>query len=371
VSFDGDGSANTVARSDHLHDDAYQGRYARTVIVSPVGDGSDQQANGAALLSALSNITNASRTNPYLLKIEPGIYDVVTTSLAMKPYVDIEGSGILVTEIKSSGFYTLSKATVMGADDAELRFLTVTSDGDLQAPVSMGIFSDRKIGFRMRHLRVQAWDALTYTYGIYIQFGGATLEDVAVEAVVDSDGVSCVGILNDGGLVNMDDVKVATYEGGFNVGILHSDTSTPPEMHNVNVTASRGGSGRGVQNNDASPRMTDVRVTVSSAEYGYAIYNGGTSSAPILKNVTASASGSSTWDYGLYNADGSETVTIDRSTISGETYSVRNGPQAASTLLIGASQLDGDINNDGGGTFTCTVSYNGDYLPLDADCLRP
>jgi hypothetical protein len=142
-------------------------------------------------------------------------------------------------------------------------------------------------------------------------------------------------------------------------------------MHNVNVTASHGGSGRGVQNNDASPRMTDVRVTVSSAEYGYAIYNGGTSSAPILKNVTASASGSSTWDYGLYNADGSETVTIDRSTISGETYSIRNGYQAASTLLIGASQLDGDINNDGGGTFTCTVSYNGDYLPLDASCQRP
>jgi hypothetical protein len=197
------------------------------------------------------------------------------------------------------------------------------------------------------------------------------MEDISIEAVVDSDGVSCVGILNDGGLVDMDNVQVATYEGFLNVGISHGNTSTPPEMTNVNVTASRGSSVRGVQNNDASPRMTNVRVETSSAEYGYAIYNGGVSSAPVLENVTASSSGSATWDYGLYNADGSETVTIDRSTISGETYSVRNGPQAASTLLIGASQLDGDINNDGGGTFTCTVSYNGDYLPLDADCLRP
>lgn len=54
----------------------------------------------------------------------------------MKPYVDVEGSGVMATEIKSAGFYTLTKAAVLGADEAELRSLTVTSDGDRQAPWS-------------------------------------------------------------------------------------------------------------------------------------------------------------------------------------------------------------------------------------------
>ena|SRR5215210_563285 len=48
-------------------------RYTRTVVVSPAGTPSQ---NGTALKNALSGITNASETSPYLLKIEPGVYDL-------------------------------------------------------------------------------------------------------------------------------------------------------------------------------------------------------------------------------------------------------------------------------------------------------
>jgi hypothetical protein len=366
--FAGNGSADTVARSDHDHDDVYQQKYARTVIVSPVGDGSDQQANGTALLDALSGITGASSSNPYLLKIEPGVYDVGSMPVTMKAHVDVEGSGIEATEIRSSGFFTLTKAAVMGADEAELRSLTVTSDGDRQEWITQGIYSDRRINFRITRVRVQSWEALSYTYGIYINLGGATLEDVEVQAAVDSGGIGSVGIVNEGGLVTMNDISVESYDGLFNIGIGQTDTSTPPEITNARVTLVGGNSARGINNSDSSPRLTNVDVDVSLAEYGYGIYNGGTSSAPMLKNVTVSSSGSGTWDYGLYNASGSETVTIDRSTISGDTYSIQIGSQASSTLLIGASQLDGPINNDGGGTFTCAASYDGSYAALSSVC---
>src|SRR5690349_21005478 len=57
----------------------------RTVIVSPKGTPSQ---NGAALLSAMTTIANAnpSAANPYLLKLEPGQYDLVTQTLTMLPY---------------------------------------------------------------------------------------------------------------------------------------------------------------------------------------------------------------------------------------------------------------------------------------------
>ena len=64
--------------------------YARTILVSPVG--TDIQA-GTALLSALDSITDASAAKRYLLKLEPGNYNLVRNRLSMKPFVDIEGSG--------------------------------------------------------------------------------------------------------------------------------------------------------------------------------------------------------------------------------------------------------------------------------------
>jgi hypothetical protein len=101
--------------------------YERTLIVSPVGTNAQ---NGQALLDALSSIKDASASKPYLLHIEPETYNLGNRSMQMKPFVDIEGSGELNTTITSSvssdGGTT---GTVEGADNAEMRFLTVQSTG--------------------------------------------------------------------------------------------------------------------------------------------------------------------------------------------------------------------------------------------------
>src|SRR4051812_39472229 len=56
--FVGDGSGLTNLNA--------QAKYVRTVVVSPVGDGSSAAANGTALLAALAGITTASATNHWL-----------------------------------------------------------------------------------------------------------------------------------------------------------------------------------------------------------------------------------------------------------------------------------------------------------------
>jgi hypothetical protein len=68
-------AGSKVADSDKLDglDSTNFAAYKRTVLVSPVGT---PQQNGTALRNALASITGASATNPYLLKIEPGIYDL-------------------------------------------------------------------------------------------------------------------------------------------------------------------------------------------------------------------------------------------------------------------------------------------------------
>ncbi len=95
--------------------------FARTVVVSPVGSAT---ANGTALLNAMSGISGASTANPYLLLIEPGVYDLGTSTLDGKADVDIQGSGQDVTTIES-------EPTVPGgiainqAANSEIRSLTL------------------------------------------------------------------------------------------------------------------------------------------------------------------------------------------------------------------------------------------------------
>ena len=47
----------------------------------------------------------------------------------MEPYVDIQGAGEGVTKITYGGSGTWNLGTVIGADNAELRFLTVENTG--------------------------------------------------------------------------------------------------------------------------------------------------------------------------------------------------------------------------------------------------
>jgi len=114
VSFSGNGSG----LSNVAH-------YKSTVIVSPAGTAAE---SGADLLAALASITDASASNPYLVKIEPGIYDVGSVVLQMKQYVDMEGSGVGTTTITGNvdGDTT---GVVMGASNAELRFIKVENSG--------------------------------------------------------------------------------------------------------------------------------------------------------------------------------------------------------------------------------------------------
>ncbi len=124
-------NAQNADKLDGKDSSEFASSYKRTVVVRP--GGTDAQ-NGTALLDALSSITDASVTKPYLLYIEPGTYDLGTSALQMKQHVDIQGAGELKTLISSSvigpvGETYCGTGTVRGANNAELKFLTVRHAG--------------------------------------------------------------------------------------------------------------------------------------------------------------------------------------------------------------------------------------------------
>lgn len=83
---------------------------------------------GSALLNTIAGITDADEDNPYLIRLGPGTYNVGSSGLVMKPWVSIEGSGESATKIAASagsGSLPASAGGIVGADNTELRFLTV------------------------------------------------------------------------------------------------------------------------------------------------------------------------------------------------------------------------------------------------------
>ena len=108
--------------------------YQRTVVVSAVGP--TAVANGAALIAGLSSITGGfpapSSTDRYLLKLEPGIYDVGVTSLQIPSYVDIEGSGEGVTLVRGIAENAFSAGTgvISVSENSAVRHLSVENNVD-------------------------------------------------------------------------------------------------------------------------------------------------------------------------------------------------------------------------------------------------
>ncbi len=97
--------------------------FNNTIIIR--SDLSDPVGNCEKLNTALGQFAD-NNTDPALIKLEPGVYDCRNggeTSVVMKPFVDIEGSGQGVTLILGDANED-NKGVVQLAANSELRFLT-------------------------------------------------------------------------------------------------------------------------------------------------------------------------------------------------------------------------------------------------------
>ena len=137
--------------------------YRKTVVVKPVGT---PRKMGSCCSLRWPASADASASNRYLLKIEPGVYHIGGNSLRMKEFVDIEGSGELVTRIESSGFAESLHGTVITWNDAELRSLTVSCDGGGVDDIALALLNDYRPA-TLSHVTLEAYNGLSATYGMF------------------------------------------------------------------------------------------------------------------------------------------------------------------------------------------------------------
>jgi hypothetical protein len=297
--------------------------YARTVVVSP---GANHAASGTALRNALGGIADNSAARPYLLKVEPGTYDLGSEPLTLKPHVDVEGSGELATTITSSGAVP---STLAAASNSEVRFLAVVATNGIA-------LSSDGTSPRYTHLTASSSGG-PYNYPIVISAGSPLLTHVTATG---TGGLQAAGLVNFGNGSNVtvrDSSFSANGATSVNVGFL-TYGGTDSVINSV-LAASGGAFATGLRVYNGTHSLSHSTVSGAEATETYAIYSGYKWNAP--------------------------TVTVHGSRLSGATVSLY---VFGGTARVGASQISGPALTLGPAVIKCATSYNGAFEPLSPSC---
>jgi hypothetical protein len=326
--------------------------YTHTSVINPTGDAA---ANGTALLSAMTTISNAGPTlqNSYLIKLEPGRYDLGNNSLTLVPFVDLEGSGEAITMIISrvNSADSLTGGTLNMTTNSEARFLTIVNAGE--ANYSSGVYV-RYVNFtagfaaRLTHLTIYNLAAAGSTnYGVYTE---ASTDTKIVNSAVWSTTNNGPPIVN---------------SGLENNGIL--------TVQNSDISAAGGDSSYAIRNN-SSGELKVQNSTLSAtrgASLNVALVNTGNASLTIESSNLSATTVNSSNNTAIVNNSSSAVMTVQNSTLLASIENNLNGTANAiynqGTLKVGASEVLGSVISSG--TLKCVASYDADYNPIGSDCL--
>lgn len=384
--------------------------YARTVIVV---SGSSPSSNGTNLLAALAAITTASASNPWLLRIEPGIYDLGASQLVAKAYVDIEGSGRDATTITSSAQGNGGPgATVLvySGTQAEMRDLTVKNTS---AGMGRGLYvlSD---DFRLTRVDIDV-DTVDQSVAVEVVNSSPSLSDVSIKIKTGRWGATGLSMWSSSSKIERLAVQISSSNSDA-VGISIGGSSYP-SLHRISVDLQSSLTAFGVVFSGGNPLLANCEIRVSGGttlNTGVFSKNVGTSHVrdcfvnvqgveargadlqpPAILEIrgsTLSASSSGrAWGLfneggqmsvlssevhgigtsqgiGAFNINGTSITQIDHTTVEGSSYSATNFT-AGDRIYMGASKLIGSVQSTGAGGYTCIDAYNGSYSTLSSTCL--
>lgn len=320
--------------------------YLGITYVGPVGDA---LTNGAALLAAMAAVpTPTGRGEAWLLRIEPGLYDLGGATLEMKPWVDVEGGGQNITVVRSEVCSMLGvnpSGAVAGASVAELRDLSVENTCAIAERIGVAIAvpetataaSIHRVTARSTSLSPTGWAAAIYVIG-----SRTTIEDVKANS-------SGANYWNAGIVVRADSVlildTIGVGDGGeMSFGLALAGDAFVPEPH-------------------ATVNRCSFMATTSLLGYGVYIVSASAdleqlTSVGSLAVVVANTSGNNTVNVSHLTATGRIEATISDGSLAVTVALSRVWSYAGPTVLadptvemrVAATQLWG---NPVSGSITC------------------
>jgi hypothetical protein len=320
--------------------------YQRTVIVSPVPG--DPAASGQALLAVLENIPAPSESDRWLIKIEPGIFDLGDSSLLMREWVDIEGSGN--TEIQGRGRQDIKGATVIGANHAELRELSVVTRAGKSAPMALGILL-QGVSTRVHRVKVRSEGGTQGADGVYIVGGAPRLTELEIECLGSPFASGIVLEAATSASISASVIRVYG-AGDTNRGILLQEAfqGGEPMLHSVHISASGGRRAYGLVARDKfePPAIVIEASTLlasgASEENAGVAFTGGGGAARLVGSVIEAAGAMS---HGVWVKVAGAKLRVSSSEISGDTAAASGAVGSDGDVLLLSSLLAGGPTGPG------------------------
>ena len=310
-------------------------------------------------VEAINSILDASDSNPYLVQIGPGVYELGTEQIIMKEWVTIQGSGqdaTKITGLVSSGSEGASSAIVVGSNNAAITNLTVENTG---GSVSTAIYNN-SVSPRIEHVTALA-SGTNNAYAIHNSTGASP---ILSNVIAIGEGAFSAGVLNYENCSPIMTNVIATGLGQtYSYGVFIQYNSSPT-MTNVTASGSGGTTNNyGVYINEwSNPAMTNVTATGSGGanNYGIYIYD---ASHPTIMNSTAIGS-DGTNNYGLRSMFNSYPF-VQTSILEGSTYGLHISADSTNTRVVN-STIVGGVDDLASDTIQCRGNY--DENLIDEGC---
>jgi hypothetical protein len=287
--------------------------------------------------AALASITDNSASQPYVIKVAPGIY-TEPNGIDMKDYVDIEGSGETMTSLTATSSATLN-TTIRGtgALHAEIRSISVENSGGPGPAVAMRITNVTPAGaLRVTDVTAKASSSGGNAYGVYVEGSSPILERLEVSAT----SANAFGVTAKNASPTLTDITSTANGTAFGAHIaFQTEGTAAPVVHGLTATSTGTFSNYALRFLDSStPNLKDVVATSS----GDVIRNESSGTSEI-DNIVSTATGTAA-AVAVY---GGGTVRIRNSKLTG-TYgwylssgSVVIANTQATALHIGAATCVG------------------------------
>ncbi len=323
------------------------GNFARIRVVPP---GDTPLIGGENLRKALQSIVKVSAEEPWLLFLEPGVYDLGTQGLRMRSFIHVQGSGQGLTTVRSRA----SGATLVAEARSELSALTVEHVGGGEE--SLALLTETP-AFRAKDVVALARDGQRRTVAIRSSAGAGPGGFERVQAMASSSQGDTVGFSCEGCAVKLSGSSALAQGGARALGV--SVQGGTLELWDSFATGV-GGASESVGVEASASTLGLVRTEVSGSEGGVSIGLRLGSSGATVRDGTLSGSGPGgrqALALDISRSDGaSYTVDVLRSTLIGATFSVRSAPGL--TVRIASSQFRGGGRVDGNGSVSCNGSFN-------------
>ncbi len=414
--FSSIGSINVIADvvgyyEDHNHDDRYytqptaDSRFFEGGTLRLVSADGTPTQNGAALELAVANITDASATKPYTVRLAPGTYDVGADGMDLKSFVDLEGAGEGRSIVTGAGindtnpFDGGSFGTIRTADQTALRHITVRNTSG-SGTTAVGVFAG--VGSTaIEQTTIEVTNAASASRAAGLAPSGAGDVNVTLDGVrVAADAGSGIGTIGTAfGHMNVLDIRNSVISVTAGIGIGTQFTSGSSSRLDVqSSTIEITGGGVGVTDTSAfTQQFSNVTVRVSGGTVAIGFAGAGSGFHPIIDSSRIEVSGGTvsnagfsmnngtvsirnsaidvtgTGSVGLRHSEVSNTVSaryrVDSSQITATVAMSTSGGNGATTFSLGATRLSATTIISGtSASFKCVATYNGAYTLLSNTC---